>query len=74
MLCSKFFSLYILSCLFIFKPTDVYGLIDPVTGTLAVGTFVVGYFLHKKSYFGFPFSSCPKMTIDFRGKIIKQKL
>lgn len=75
MLYSKYLSLLILSCLFFSKLTTVHGLIDPITGTLAVGAFITGYFLHKTNY-SIPFigSSCPnKMDINskFNPKFIK---
>lgn len=64
MLYGKYFSFYILSCLFFFKSTAVYGLVDPITGTFVVGAFVTGYF-YNKSNFTMPnifpiFGRCPK--------------
>jgi len=66
MLCIKYWSLLTLSCLISFKSTTVYGLIDPITGTFAVGAFIAGYFVQKSNY-QIPFfsSSCPK-TFDVR--------
>lgn len=68
MLCSKYWSLLTLSCLISFKSTTVYGLIDPITGTLAVGAFIIGYFVPKSTY-RIPFfsSSCPK-TFNFNSR------
>jgi len=62
MLYSKNLSLLTLYCLIYFK--SVYGLIDPITGTFAVGAFIAGYFLQKSNYPNLFFSTnCPK-TID----------
>lgn len=68
MLCSKYLSLLTLSCLVSFKSISVYGLIDPITGTFAVGAFIAGYFIQKSNY-QIPFfsTSCPK-TIDIDSK------
>lgn len=68
MLFNKYLSLLVLSCLFFSKSTTVHGLIDPFTGTLAIGAFITGYVLHKTNY-SMPFmgSSCPN-KIDINGK------
>lgn len=71
MLYRKYLLLYFLNCFFLLIFTSVHGLIDPITGTFAIGAFVAGYFLHRQSNFDLPFSSsCPK-AIDVNGEILK---
>lgn len=62
-------SLLVLSLIF-FKHTTVEGLIDPVTGTFAIGAFIAGYFFKKSNYsYSFPFfDTCPRI-IDIDGKV-----
>lgn len=72
MLYGKYFSFYILSYLFFFQSTAVYGLVDPITGTFVVGAFVTGYFYNKSNFTMsniFPiFGRCPK-TYNIKGKV-----
>lgn len=68
MLCGKHFLIYILSSFICLKPTTVNGLIDPITGTFAVGAFVAGYFINKSNFIYPYFASCPN-EIDVLSKI-----
>lgn len=61
----KYLSLFVLIYLISLKSTTVNGIIDPITGTLAVGAFVAGYFMHKSNYQYPFFNKCPKsINID----------
>lgn len=63
----RYLSLLSLGCLILHGPAPVRGLIDPITGTFALGAFVAGYFWHKSDY-SIPFAgTCPK-TLDIDGK------
>ncbi|CAI6366835.1 unnamed protein product [Macrosiphum euphorbiae] len=57
MLCVKYFLLCVTSFLFFFKPTTVYGLIEPITGGIAAGAFMIGYLANKWPFF---VNDCPK--------------
>lgn len=46
----------------------MYGLIDPITGSMVLGSFIVGYFLNKSIFS--PFGTCPTKAIQFDGKIM----
>lgn len=61
-------SLFVLIYLIFVKSTAVNGIIDPITGTLAIGAFVAGYFMHKSNYDIPLFSKCPK-TVDIYGEL-----
>lgn len=62
-------SLLALSLIF-FKYTTVDGLIDPVTGTFAIGAFIAGYYFKKANYsYSLPFfDTCPR-KINIAGKV-----
>lgn len=57
MLCGKYFSLCILSCLLFLKSTTVYGFIDPLTGAFVLGAFVSGYVINKSNFYFYDRSS-----------------
>lgn len=64
MLCGKYLLLCGLSCVFIFKSTTVYGLIDPITGALVAGALITGYFFDKMpNFFG-----CSN-ELEIKGKV-----
>jgi hypothetical protein len=63
---SKYLSLLVLSWLITFQLIGVNGVIDPITGSLVIGSVIAGYFFKDNIPF---FSKCPK-TFDLQGKFI----
>ncbi|VVC33604.1 Hypothetical protein CINCED_3A022350 [Cinara cedri] len=63
MLYTKCLLLY--SGLIFFKSTTVFGIIDPITGAFALGSFALGYFLTKTNYSFLNINNCPTENIQF---------
>ncbi|XP_025409420.1 torsin-1A isoform X2 [Sipha flava] len=74
---SKYLSLLVLSWLITFQLIGVNGVIDPITGSLVIGTVIAGYFFKDNIPF---FSKCPKtfdlqeLEKDMNNKVFGQHL
>lgn len=74
MLYRKYLSIYTFNFLIFYKFTTVNGLLDPITGGVVLGSFVVGYVLRNQNYSFLNFGMCPTKNIVYQGKILILKL